>query len=205
MIPCIVLAAGMSARMGRPKLRLNIAGKSILRWTLDAALSSCTWPVVVVLGNNLDTSNLISGLPVRMVTNEAPERGQSSSLQAGIDALPTDAPAFVMLLGDQPLTTPDTINRLIEASRETSAEAIACDYREWKGPPALFARSLFPSLMNLTGDRGARSILQENPGTIYITVADPLTGTDVDTWDGYKRVLKLADKYPKFKDGSNES
>lgn len=187
-IACIVLAAGHSKRIGVPKLALPIQGKSLLRWTIESALSSMANSVfVVVRPDHRDLQADLRDGRVRVVVNEEVEGDQSSSIRAGVRAAAAFK-AVVLLLGDQPFAGASTIDALIREYRSSQALVVACDFGTHQGPPVLFDSSLFPRLLALSGDAGARTLLRENAPVRFARVDSPLAGTDIDTYEDYRRL-----------------
>ena len=181
-ITAIVLAAGTSSRMGRPKLDIAIDGAPMLRRVVDAALASRSDDVVVVLGAYADRyAPLLDGLPVRVVTNPDPAEGMGSSIRHGMGAVPAGTDAIVILLGDQPRVTSRAIDRVIEVSREREGRVVASAYGGIIGPPAVFPSVTFPELRALTGDRGARSVLEVHQKNLVTVPLEGGVALDVDT------------------------
>ena len=192
MIVGMVLAAGQSSRLGRPKQLLLLHGEALLRYTVRNILASALDEVLVVVGHEADAVRAaIAGLPVAIVVNADAALGQSTSLVAGIRALPTETAAAIVLLGDQPSIDPAVINALIAAWRNTGAPLVAPKYRNGLGNPVLFDRSIFPELMALKGDTGARPIVraQRRAGTLHQVPVAGTTPSDVDTDDDYAALL----------------
>lgn len=194
MIAGIVLAAGRSSRLGRPKQLLPVQGEPLLRFTLQRILTTSLDVVYVVLGHRAqEISGFISDLPVQIVENPDAEKGQSTSVLAGLRAvLPTDPDAVMMLLGDQPLVDPEVVNRLIARWQETRTGVVAPRYAGGPGRnPILFDRVVLPELMTLTGDIGARAIVRahQKRGDISLVEVDSSAPRDVDTEDDYAELL----------------
>ena len=184
MIAAVVLAAGESSRMGRPKQLLRYRGRSLVRRACEAALDAGCRPVVAVLGAHAaEVGKGLAALDVRTVTNEAWEEGMASSIRAGIQVLEQDPDrpeAVILLACDQPRVAAGVIGRLIEAHRKLQKPMVACEYSGTVGVPALFARGMFPELMRLKGEGGAKQILLQN-GEQVARVAWPEGAVDVDT------------------------
>lgn len=194
MIAGIVLAAGRSSRLGRPKQLLPVQGEPLLRFTLQRILTTSLDVVYVVLGHRAqEISGFISDLPVQIVENPDAEKGQSTSVLAGLRAvLPTDPDAVMMLLGDQPLVDPEVVNRMIARWQETRTGVVAPRYAGGPGRnPILFDRVVLPELMTLTGDIGARAIVRahQKRGDISLVEVDSSAPRDVDTEDDYAELL----------------
>lgn len=186
----IVLAAGSSARLGRPKQLLPFRGRPILAVTIANALASKLDQVVVVLGKSAaEIQTALGTAPVSVVINERYAEGQSTSLLAGLATLDPKVDAVLFLLGDQPTVAPAVIDALIDAFAEGHGPIIQPSYRGTSGNPVLFARSLFPSLEKITGDAGARSLLKSRPELITHIPVDADIPPDVDTDADYQHLL----------------
>jgi molybdenum cofactor cytidylyltransferase len=181
-VSAVVLAAGASSRMGRPKLDLVVEGTPMLRRVVLAALASRCADVVVVLGMYSDRYRpLLDGLPVRVAVNADPAEGMGSSIRHAMSTVTPDAAAVVILLGDQPRISPAVIDRAIDLALERDGRVVASTYRGTIGPPAVFPRALFGDLRALTGDRGARSVLDAQQADVVTIPLDDATALDVDT------------------------
>ena len=188
MISAIVLAAGCSQRMGLPKLGLKLGDKSILEHVIDNALASKVSEVILVLGP--ETAHLRSSLEglsrVKVVENQQPDRGQSTSLRLGLQRISRGAQATLILMGDQPLVTPDIINALINKYSQSRGPIVAPIYGGQRGSPVLFDRSLLGELMAVEGDKGGREIVEKyKDSMVLVSFVSPLAGGDVDTWEDY--------------------
>lgn len=165
----IVLAAGIAKRFGRNKMLALFRGKPLLCWAVEAALASRLQRVVVVLGHESERVRSMLGHFVEndrfeAVVNAAYQDGQSRSVIVGLIAVETDFSAAMFLMGDQPLLDASVINKLISA-HESSGKAIC--YPSCKGTrrnPVIFAERFFPDILTLTGDTGARALIDANPG-----------------------------------------
>jgi len=177
-IAVVVLAAGSSERMGRPKQLLPWGTTTLLGHAVDVALASAADAIVVVLGCQADTirgqvGNL-SHRSVRVAVNEDWPTGLASSVRAGLAAAP-DAEAVVFLPVDQPRVTPALIDRVIATYRATGQPIVVPRYGDRRAPPVLFARPMFPALRRLTGDQGGRAL--------FDTHADRIAWVDLDERD----------------------
>ena len=187
----IILAAGESTRMGQPKQLLEIQGQSIIRIIAHAALSTRLSPVIVVTGAYAkQISESLHGLPVQIVHNANYQLGQSSSLQAGLHALPAETGAVIFLLADQPQVTPAVLDTLVEAHATGfhSIHAPMVDSR--RANPVLFDRRTFTDLMSLKGDAGGRGIFNKYPVESIPWYDDRLL-LDIDTIEDYQRALDM--------------
>jgi molybdenum cofactor cytidylyltransferase len=190
----IILAAGKGSRMGRTKQLLPFRGQTILECVVDNALASSLQQVIVVLGYQADVVEpLMRGRDVTVVVNPSFENGQSSSLKTGLKAVTNEADAVLFLLGDQPLVSPETINRILSAYETSPASPIVLPvFEDTRGNPVLFSRETFSRLTTLTEDHGARTLFREYAGRILqVAIDDPNIHFDIDTEEDYRRLLQL--------------
>ncbi len=184
----VILAAGASSRMGTPKQLLELEGKTLLTRTIEAALASTAWPVVVVLGANAEKIRAtISRLPVLVAENPAWSEGMAASIRTGVTTLQQfsrSLDAGIFALCDQPAFSADTIARLIDTQRQSGRGIVASHYSGRNGAPALFLREHFPGLAALTGEEGARAMLNGDPAHVA-AVELPALATDLDTPEDY--------------------
>src|SRR5262249_35198921 len=151
----IVLAAGRSTRMGGPnKLLEEINGKPLVRIAAEQALASRASPVIVVTGHQKErVERALAGLPVKLVHNPEFAQGLSTSLKAGIAAVPAEADGAVVALGDMPQVGAVLIDRLIGAfAPERGALVVIPTIEGKRGNPVLWARRFFPDLLKVEGD-----------------------------------------------------
>jgi molybdenum cofactor cytidylyltransferase len=185
-IAAIVLAAGLSSRMGTNKLLSEIDGKTLVRRVVEAAADSAANPVIVVTGKDGEAvQDALRGLTVRFANNPDFTKGLSESLKYGLKALPESCDGAVVLLGDMPGVTSTLIDKLIAAFAPEESRAICVATRAGKrGNPVLWARRFFPEMMAIEGDIGARGLIGSNSELVCEVDAggdDPLT--DIDTPD----------------------
>ena len=193
----IVLAAGKGSRMGRTKQLLPYRDQTLLECVVDNACASTLDRIIVVLGFQADAlARLIVGRGVTVVLNPSYESGQSTSLRAGLQAVTDEADAVLFLLGDQPLVTSETINRILSDYERSQHSPVVLPVFEGKrGNPALFSRETFARIEALNGDCGARSLFAEYAGRILeVTVNDPSILTDIDTEEDYHRLLETTER-----------
>ncbi|HVZ21807.1 MAG TPA: nucleotidyltransferase family protein [Vicinamibacterales bacterium] len=194
MLPGIVLAAGRSERLGRPKALLRTAGHSFVATILRSFSSAGLTDLSVVLRQDDDPlAEEVDGLPfpVRLVPNaRAAEGGQLSSLQAGIAALPAPTQAAMVTLVDVPLVRVDTIRRLVDAAARTGALIVRPVCRGRHGHPVVFRRDVFDTIRTADPRRGAKDVLARHADRIEdVEVDDPGIAEDVDTIEDYVRLF----------------
>jgi len=187
----VILAAGGSTRMGSPKQLLTLGGRPLLLRAVEATLASGAQPVIVVLGAEaVRLRPLLSGHPVVVAENPQWSEGMASSLRAGVSRLIEVSPATdaaVIVLCDQPHFSSGSIRRLVDAERTTGRSIAAARYGGRNGAPALFRREHFSALCALTGDHGARALLNGDPASVA-TVEMPELEADLDTPADYAAV-----------------
>ena len=187
----ILLAAGASTRIGRPKQLLNWRREPLVKHVARAALDAGLSPVIVVTGSSGDlVGNALSDLQLGIVDNPNWKSGQASSVQTGLNALPANTGSVVFLLADQPQIPPDLVRALIEKHTRTLAPVIAPRVEGQRGNPVLFDRSTFPDLLALEGDTGGRAIFSRDP-IEWIDWDDHNLLLDVDSEADYERLLQL--------------
>jgi molybdenum cofactor cytidylyltransferase len=193
-VAAVVLAAGLSRRMGRRKLLLEVEGRPLVRWSVEAIAPHVDDVVVVTGPDDTAMREALAGLDVDVAENPRPEDGQGASIAAGIAALGAEVEAAIIALGDQPTLPPDAIPLLFEAFRRTAKPIVAPVYRGTQGTPVLFAASVFPELRALTGDAGARRVVDRDPTRVARVPIDADMPVDVDTPDDLVRLAATRDR-----------
>jgi molybdenum cofactor cytidylyltransferase len=188
LIAAIILAAGLSRRMGRQKLLLELQGTAVVRWAVEGVLPHVDDPIVVTGREDVAVRVALAGLAVRFVVNPEPEAGQGTSIATGAAALAPGTAAALVVLGDQPRLPPEVIPTLLR-ERERSGKAIVAPvYRGTQGTPVLFAAEVFVELVRLGGDAGARAVVAARPERVArVSIETPMP-LDVDTPDDYERL-----------------
>jgi molybdenum cofactor cytidylyltransferase len=179
-IAAIVLAAGLSRRWGTDnKLLAPLAGAPMIRNTVAAVLRSAARPVIVVTGHDAPAvAAALAGLPVTFRHAAEFAQGMAASLKAGIAAVPPDCAGALICLGDMPFVKPGTLDRL---ARACGPMAVIPTWRGERGNPVLLGRALFPEIMHLSGDKGARALLGAVPDRVAeLPVDDPGILRDLD-------------------------
>ncbi len=187
----VILAGGSSSRLGRPKQLLSLGDRPVLAHTLAHALAADLDAVIVVLGHEAATvRERIDFAGAQVIVNNEYREGQSTSLRAGLAALPPDADAALFILGDQPLIGPAVHDALIAARRATGAPIVLPTYAGGRGNPVLIARELFPELAGVTGDQGARGVIRAYSAAIHnVPIPGPPPTDDLDTEEDYAHLL----------------
>jgi molybdenum cofactor cytidylyltransferase len=185
----VVLAAGMSSRLGRPKQLLVYQGKSLLQHAADKALQTSMGPVVVVVGANSDvTKKQLEEMKVEVVTNEEWQEGIASSIRCGLAAVEKLKPGtdgVIFTVCDQPYVNKSLLDSLLMEQHGTGLPIVASSYEGKLGTPALFHKSLFPELLELKGDVGARTIVVQHADDVA-SVLFPKGNIDIDTEAEYE-------------------
>jgi molybdenum cofactor cytidylyltransferase len=185
----IVLAAGLSRRMGKTKLLLPLDGKALVRWAVEGLRPYVDGVIVVTPPDDAALRIALDGLDVTFATNERPEEGQGTSIAAGARALPADAEAVVIALGDQPRLPTGLLATLRETFERAGKPIVAPVYQGTQGTPVIFAASLFDELRALEGDAGARALVRRDPSRVAVVTIDAPMPPDVDTPEDYARLV----------------
>jgi molybdenum cofactor cytidylyltransferase len=192
-VAALVLAGGRSTRLGRPKQLLPLRGRPVLQHVIDTAAAAGLAPVLVVLGHAADEVAAALRLPpaARVVVNPDHAAGQSTSLRVGLRALEeSDAPALVVLLGDQPGVSVEAIDAVVRCHSRGLGPVVQAAYDGRPGHPVLFARIAWPDLARVEGDRGARDLLAARPDRVHAARVPGPPPPDLDTWEDYERLLE---------------
>ncbi len=191
----IVLAAGFSTRMGRPKLLLEFDGKSVIYRVVKAALTSQLADVVVVTGRDHDSllqslGDLSPHPKLQFARNETPAAGMASSIVTGmLSVIAREGDGAMIVLGDQAKLTKHVIDYLLDVFSGSPSAIVAPTVYGRQTTPVIFPRRFFSALLSLTGDRGGRSILEANPGAVVrVEVGDIYDDVDIDTLKDWKKI-----------------
>lgn len=192
-IGIIVLAAGASTRMQEPKQLLRFEGKTLLRRAVETAIATDCKPVVVVLGANFNQMLAeIGDLRVDVCHNTDWRKGLSSSLQCGLENLLNLNPkldAFIATLADQPFVSKDNLLELKNKFLESKKSIIAAKYNGIVGVPALFAKRIFKEFAEISGDKGAKTIIEKHRKSLD-TLDLPEAALDIDTKEDYFSLIE---------------
>ena len=188
MIAAIVLAAGLARRMGRQKLLLPLQGKAVVRWAVER-ITPHVGDVVVVTGqDDAAIREALAGLAVRFAVNPSPQSGQGSSIAVGVAALKPWTRAALIALGDQPRVPDAVVPALLAALERAGKAVVAPVYRGTQGTPVLFAAEVFAELRTLTGDAGARAVVNARPERVERVSLDVAMPPDVDTPEDFAKL-----------------
>jgi molybdenum cofactor cytidylyltransferase len=180
-VAAIVLAAGRSSRMGANKLLVEIDGRPMIAHVLDMLRSLELVQLVVVLGHDAERVRAAAG-DAEIVLNDDYARGMSTSIQRGAAAITAEADAILIVLGDMPFVRPSDVQKLIDAF---DGGIVAPVHAGRRGNPVLFARRFMDEVSSLTGDVGARAILERHrDAVVEVEVSDRGVHLDVDTPEG---------------------
>jgi molybdenum cofactor cytidylyltransferase len=188
-----VLAAGVGSRMGRPKQLLMLHGETLVHRAARTAIEAGLDDVVVVIGQAADeVERALSFLPVRIVRNTRYLEGMSTSLRSGLEGLGRDWRAVVVMLGDQPLLSPEIVRSIAAAYVSSAAPLVVPVFAGRRGNPVLFDRSLLPELLAVEGDAGARDVVWRHAlEAVEVPFEDAQAQFDLDTPDDYEAARRM--------------
>lgn len=194
-VAAVVLAAGLSKRMGEDKLILKFADSTVFETTLQAILAVDLDQVIVVSKPGSYIAEIAKKYNCQIVENRMPEKGLSSSIIAGLEAVDSSTQGILFALADQPLIKPELYRLMINHYR-TNLKLVTCPlYQGRRGNPTIFDRRTWPALQQVEGDHGGRSIIETLAADradqiTFVTVNDPSVITDLDTPADYSRLLQ---------------
>jgi molybdenum cofactor cytidylyltransferase len=190
----IILASGLSTRMGTPKMLLPYKQKTLVLHVIETCLHSVLDGMVVVI--NPKVNGLVEAVSVpgikQVVENHDSHLGMSTSIKVGLEALPQQVEAMVILLGDQPEMDEGSINRIVETYQVKNRPSIVQSVflNNEKGHPVLFKRVMFHHLLQVEGDSGGKSVIQKFSREVVYAPMNQHIIPDVDTIDDYQRLIK---------------
>ncbi len=190
-----VLAAGRGSRLGGdvPKPLVELRGRRLVSWALDAATGSDLRPVVLVVGHHGNAVARVAPEGVIVVRSRRWRRGIARSLRAALEVLEPWAQVGAVAVGlaDQPLVGPDAYRRLAGAYREGASLAVAT-YHGQRRNPVLLGRTMWAKARQLDGDEGARVLMDE--GAVEVDCTDTGSAADVDTLDDLREAERLLEE-----------
>jgi molybdenum cofactor cytidylyltransferase len=204
MVSAIVLAAGMSTRMGQNKLLLNFRDKPLIVHAVDTLLASEIDEVIVVLGHEAEkvrdqlersiglANKAAPGKPVRLVQNSDYQNGLSTSVRTGVEAVSRQANGIMIYLADQPLLEPEDLNRIVAgfaAAKEINKSIVVPFFRGERGNPVILEASLRVAILGIVGDVGCKGVIKRYPEKVYVIEMDnDHVVRDVDDIQAYERL-----------------
>ncbi|MFH0958626.1 MAG: nucleotidyltransferase family protein [Pseudomonadota bacterium] len=196
-VEAIVLAAGLSTRMGSDKMALRFCGQTVLNRTLIEALKSWLGRIVIVTRPGLDVDMTMQfscflnhDVTITRVLNFWPEEGMSLSIRLGLTQLGVKARAAMIILADQIFLNTLTINKLISESLENSDKIIVPTILKRRTTPVIFPESFFDELRKISGDKGGKEILARNPNMIHtVELGKAYNDIDIDTPEDYSKIV----------------
>ncbi|HEV2989693.1 MAG TPA: nucleotidyltransferase family protein, partial [Candidatus Angelobacter sp.] len=191
-VSAIILAAGMSRRMGTPKQLLRLGDSTLLEHVIKNVRRSQADEIILVLGYAAETIQQQIALDgVRVAVNPTYQDGMGTSLKTGLLALDPDCGAALIVLADQPFVQANTLDQLIEYHHRHRPQILIPMYKGFRGNPLLLDRSVFPELMGLTGDIGCRAIFGSHLEDIHkLAVEDPGILLDIDNASDLDKLCK---------------
>jgi molybdenum cofactor cytidylyltransferase len=199
MIALVILAAGESQRMGTPKQLLTFGGKTLIRHSALVALESLCSPAIAVLGANQEkilpeiAHLTLNDKLLHILNNSEWQEGMASSIRLSInhlvEVMGKNLEAIVFMLCDQPFVNAELINELVTVYRRTRNPLVVSTYENGvNGVPALFSSAIFPELLQLKGDTGARKIIMQFSEKM-LSVPFPKGNIDLDTPEAYQLLM----------------
>ena len=179
----ILLAAGTSSRLGRPKQLLPYKGTTLIRErvnTIQQAFPGMKQLVVVTGANRIAILEALSGLAFKEAHNSNFETGMSSSLKVGLEALSQETHAAFFLLADQPMIGQVHLQEMVKLWEQNVGRVIAAAYAEIEGVPAIFPKKYFKKLVAVEGDTGARKVLSQMDEEEKMHYPLPEAAVDID-------------------------
>jgi len=196
MICAVVLAAGLSHRMGVQKLLLPFSGKTVIAHIVDTLLASTIDEVHIVVGHQAERIiSELSGRAVSVVNNPDYNSGMLSSVRCGLRSLPEDCRAVMVVLGDQPSITAGLVDQMLQYFTTTGENILVPIYKGKRGHPIVFSSHYRDEILTQYGDVGLRGLLHSHPNDIYeLTVSDASVLCDMDYPEDYRREIGSHDQ-----------
>jgi len=189
-IGAVILAAGMSSRMGETKQLLRLGEHTLLDQVLANVRASGVDEIVLVLGHAAEKiMDSVTGENVKIAINRAYREGMGTSLRTGLSALPSGIDAALIVLADQPFVRPATLKQLMDQYRKSNAQIVIPMYKGFRGNPVLLDHSVFPEVMALNGDIGCRALFGNHlEGIVKVSVEDLGILLDLDSKDDLEKL-----------------
>ncbi|MGA9397239.1 MAG: nucleotidyltransferase family protein [Anaerolineaceae bacterium] len=190
MIGAIVLAAGLSTRMGQPKMLMEWGGKKVIEQVVDVLLAAELKEIVVVTGElKLEMEKVLENRDAKIVFNPQYANGEmTGSLQVGLNEISAEVGAAMVVLGDQPFIKQDTVNSVINAYKLGKAAIIMPSVNNRRGHPWIIQRKLWQEVLDIKPPDTMREFFTKNQDQIgYVVIDDPSIIQDVDTPEDYQQ------------------
>jgi molybdenum cofactor cytidylyltransferase len=187
-IGAIVLAAGMSKRMGKPKLLMRIHGKPLFRYPLEQSIRYKLDPICLIGGQHMKAFHTEAAdlQNVEFIDNPQYEKGMSESLKVGIHNVKERSDATFIFLADQPFV-PDRVIQTMIQQYGKGIRIVRPQYQGNLGHPILIDKSLYDEFLVLEGDQGGKEIIKKYKSeTSILTFEDSIWGMDIDTEEDYR-------------------
>jgi molybdenum cofactor cytidylyltransferase len=177
----LLLAAGGSERLGTPKQLVRVGGESLVLRTARLLLTQSPTVTVVTGAHAAETGAQLKGLRVRLRRNAGWQSGMGGSLACGMNAIGDGMDGVLIMLCDQWRVSQQDLQTLVEAWKSDPSELVVSRWEDSFGAPAIFPRSLFPGLGNLTGDRGAKSLIAKQASVRFVDCPNAQFDLDTET------------------------
>jgi molybdenum cofactor cytidylyltransferase len=193
MLSAIVLAAGMSTRMGRNKLLLRFRDQALIVRAVDTLLASKIDEVIVVLGHEIEKARAeLKGKSVRLVQNPDYRDGLSTSVRMGVEAVSPQADGIMIYLADQPLLEPADINQIVAAftdAKKVNKSIVVPFFKGERGNPVILDASLRVAILGIVGDVGCKGVIKRYPEKVYaLQMENDHVVRDVDDAMAYEKL-----------------
>jgi molybdenum cofactor cytidylyltransferase len=188
----LIVAAGGSSRLDSPKQLLKWGNKLLLNHVIDMVETAGIAPILVVLGSHTkEIREAIQSRQIEVIVNSHWEEGMSTSIKCGISALPQDVDGTFIFLSDQPFINSDLLIQIEAVFNQSGAPIAAPRVNGQQCNPVLFRRNMFPALMDISGDRGAKSLLNEHE-VAWVDWPEENLLLDIDSVEDYRHALEKA-------------
>lgn len=191
-IACIILAAGRSTRFGKTKQLFRVKGKSLVQTAIDAANNSSADYILLVLGAN--SSEILSRTDLgraKVILNRRYVKGKSTSIKCGILNLPEDSTGAILMVADQPFLKSSHLDKMIHEFRRQTDSIVLLGHKGMPRNPVLVPSELFPKLLRMRGDAGAKNVVRKYVKVRLIEIYDEKVFLDIDTMHAASRLRKM--------------
>lgn len=189
MVSGIIMASGLSKRMGYCKLLMTYEERPIIEWVMEAVEKSSLWPKFVVTGNE-EIMELAFKRNLSVVVNERGDLGQSESIKLGVRNS-DEAEGYAFIAGDQPFIKAEFLNVLIKGFEDNKNKIVVPRYKGRRGNPVIFPKKFAPELLILQGDVGGKILLNRHKDYIhYIDIDEEEPLKDIDTKEEYLKLIQ---------------